>query len=77
MRPQPRIDSSAVSFGQLSFANGLLALLIMIWLAGCGTQQPELKPVEYVDLDRFMGDWYVIANIPTFLEKGAHNAVEN
>ena len=23
-----------------------------------------------------MGDWYVIANIPTFLEKGAHNAVE-
>lgn len=32
--------------------------------------------VDYVDLDRFMGDWYVIANIPTFLEKGAHNAVE-
>ena len=24
-----------------------------------------------------MGDWYVIANIPTFVEKGAHNAVEN
>src|SRR5690606_8585824 len=25
----------------------------------------------------FMGDWFVIANIPTFLEKGAHNAVES
>jgi apolipoprotein D and lipocalin family protein len=37
---------------------------------------PELKTVDYVDLDRFMGKWYVIANIPTFLEKGAHNAVE-
>ena len=24
-----------------------------------------------------MGDWYVIANIPTALEKGAHNAVES
>ncbi len=24
-----------------------------------------------------MGDWYVIASIPTFLEKGAHNAVES
>jgi len=24
-----------------------------------------------------MGDWYVIANIPTFFEKGAHNAVES
>lgn len=36
-----------------------------------------MKTVSYVDLERFMGDWYVIANIPTFLEKGAHNAVEN
>jgi apolipoprotein D and lipocalin family protein len=36
-----------------------------------------LEPVESVDLERFMGDWYVIANIPTFLEKSAHNAVES
>jgi len=35
-----------------------------------------MKTVEYVDIERFMGPWYVIANIPTFLEKGAHNAVE-
>lgn len=35
-----------------------------------------MKTVDSVDLERFMGDWYVIANIPTFLEKGAHNAVE-
>jgi apolipoprotein D and lipocalin family protein len=35
-----------------------------------------MKTVEYVDIERFMGSWYVIANIPTFLEKGAHNAVE-
>ena len=35
-----------------------------------------MKTVEYVDLDRFMGRWYVIANIPTFLEKEAYNAVE-
>lgn len=46
-------------------------------LTGCATDMPELATVEYVDLDRFMGDWYVIANIPTFVEKGAHNAVEN
>ncbi len=36
-----------------------------------------LPTADYVDLPRFMGDWYVIANIPTFLEKGAHNAVES
>ena len=35
-----------------------------------------MKTVDYVDIERFMGPWYVIANIPTFLEKGAHNAVE-
>jgi apolipoprotein D and lipocalin family protein len=45
-------------------------------LGACASKGPEMKTVDYVDLDRFMGDWYVIANIPTFLEKGAHNAVE-
>jgi len=33
--------------------------------------------VEHVDLPRFMGAWYVQASIPTFLEKGAYNAVES
>ena len=27
-----------------------------------------LETVDYVDIERFMGDWYVIANIPTFIE---------
>ena len=37
----------------------------------------ELEPVEQVDLERFMGDWYVIAHIPTFLEDEAYNAIEH
>ena len=45
-------------------------------LGGCASRGPEMKTVDHVDIDRFMGSWYVIANIPTFLEKGAHNAVE-
>jgi len=36
-----------------------------------------LPRASHVDLDRFMGDWYVIANIPTFVETGAHNAIES
>ena len=36
-----------------------------------------MKTVEFVDLERFMGDWYVIANIPTFIEKKATNAIES
>ena len=36
-----------------------------------------MKTVTFVDLKRFMGDWYVIANIPTFIEKRATNAIES
>ena len=35
-----------------------------------------LATVDRVDLDRFMGDWYVIAHIPTVIEQEAYNAVE-
>lgn len=47
--------------------------------SGCAAMppRPPLQTVPYVDLERFMGDWYVIANIPTFVEKDAFNAVES
>ncbi len=45
-------------------------------LVGCQTMEP-IQTVDYVDLKRFMGDWYVIANIPTIFEKDAYNAVES
>ena len=45
-------------------------------LSACNTVEP-LATVEKVDLERFMGDWYVIANIPTALERDAHNAIES
>ena len=53
-------------------------LIITALLAGtaCSTHKPMLA-VDYVDLGRFMGDWYVIASIPTFLEKDAYNPVES
>jgi apolipoprotein D and lipocalin family protein len=53
---------------------GLLALTLM--LAACSSS-PAIPVAERVDLERFMGDWYVIANIPTAPERGAHNAVES
>ena len=56
---------------------GRATLLASTLLVGaCASKGPEMETVDYVDIERFMGDWYVIANIPTFLEKGAHNAVE-
>ena len=59
------------------------SLLIMILssslvLAACGSApRAPIDTVDRLDLARFMGDWYVIANIPTFIERGAHNAVES
>jgi apolipoprotein D and lipocalin family protein len=50
----------------------LSSLLVFL---SCAQAKP-LKKVDYVDIPRFMGKWYVIANIPTFIEVGAHNAVE-
>ncbi len=55
--------------------NACLAALALM-LVGCSSMEP-LKPVDYVDLERFMGDWYVIGNIPTFIETEAYNAIES
>ncbi len=35
-----------------------------------------LQPVPALDIDRFMGDWVVWANIPYWAEKGAHGSIE-
>jgi len=51
-------------------------IVILFTIAGCTSMKP-ISTVDSVDLGRFMGDWYVIANIPTFIEKNAYNAVES
>lgn len=55
--------------------NRRMSLIAVFGLTSCAAES-QLPTVDYVDIERFMGDWYVIANIPTFLEKDAHNAVE-
>ena len=54
-----------------------VVILIAVLMSGCGAKLPPLKTVAVVDIQRFMGDWYVIANIPTWIEKGAYNPVES
>lgn len=39
-------------------------------------KQP-LQTVPHVDLPRYMGDWYVIANIPYFAEKNCFDSIES
>lgn len=57
----------------------VLLLIIFSWfLSGCtSTTMKNIDTVKQVDLPRFMGDWYVIAAIPTMIETQSYNAIEN
>ena len=46
-------------------------------MACLSNQNHHLDTVKYINLNNFMGDWYVIASIPTFIEKNIVNAKEN
>jgi len=57
----------------------IAALLLAATLAACASS-PKLPPIERaakVDLPRFMGDWYVIAYIPTFIDEDGYNQIES
>lgn len=53
-------------------------LAVALFGTGCSTQdtRPLPRPAS-VDVPRFMGDWYVIAHIPSWPEREAFDAVES
>lgn len=53
----------------------ILVFIVVLFTVGCSSPLP-MRTVDKVDLDRFMGDWYVIASIPTVFEKNIYNAIE-
>ena len=62
--------------------NILFKVLLLIMLSSCftgcaGNKMNEIATIKPVDIPRFMGDWYVIAVIPTVIETQAYNAIEN
>ena len=56
-------------------------IIVILLLNQCSMIEHQnikvLKTVEYVDIPKFMGDWFVIANMPTFIEKNAINSIES
>ena len=54
----------------------ILFWVLLVAISGCATG-PPIETVDSVNIERFMGDWYVIAAIPTFIEKDAYNAIES
>jgi apolipoprotein D and lipocalin family protein len=53
----------------------IFLLTVVMMLTSC--QEYQMETVEYVDIDKFMGDWYVIGVIPNFIEKKAVNGIES
>ena len=60
-----------------------LGAILALSTTGCATRQAAikqkvpLKTVQHVDLDKYMGDWRVIANIPYFAERGCIDSLES
>ena len=55
----------------------LLLGMTAVLCGGCSSMSEPLRTVAHVDIPRYMGDWYVIANIPYFAEKGCVDSVES
>jgi apolipoprotein D and lipocalin family protein len=60
-----------------SLAATALGTIMISTLSACQSAHPPITTAPRVDLARFMGDWYVIASIPTILERDIYNAVES
>jgi apolipoprotein D and lipocalin family protein len=71
--PASAYKTAAMKNHLLLFAGALMLVLT----SGCSSMKEPLRPVAHVDLPRYMGDWYVIANIPYFAEKGCVDSIES
>ena len=55
----------------------ILIIFFGVLLTACSSTKDYDRTVTYVERDKFMGDWYVIAGRFTSLEENVHNAVES
>lgn len=55
----------------------IMTILASILSACASNKLTPISTVSQVDLAKFMGDWYVIAAIPTLIETESYNAIEN
>ena len=55
----------------------ILFIVILIYAAtGCTSTGKIMNTVKKVEIEKFMGDWYVLAGRFTFLEVDVHNGLE-
>ena len=55
----------------------VLSFAMMSLMTGCALNDAPLPTAENVNIDRFMGRWYVHGYTPIIVDKDAHNAIEH
>jgi len=55
----------------------IILSLTLIFFVSCKEEEHNMEIVKQLDINRFMGDWYVIGVIPNFIEKDATNGIES
>lgn len=55
----------------------LLILLITVFYLNSCTSYKAIRIAKNVNLEKFMGDWCIIAYTPTFIDKKAYNGLES
>lgn len=55
----------------------LFMIVIIAGLFFVSCRREDMETVKQVDIERFMGDWYVLGIIPNFIEKHAINGIES
>jgi apolipoprotein D and lipocalin family protein len=55
----------------------VILLAALTALQGCASMKAPMQTVQHVDLPKYMGDWYVIGEIPYFAEKDCYDSIES
>lgn len=59
------------------FGTFILLSVIFLFFMSCKEEENKLEPVKSLNINKFMGDWYVQGLIPNFIEKDAQNGLES
>ena len=60
-----------------SISLAVFSFAITSLISGCALNDAPLPTAEKVNIDRFMGRWYVHGYTPIIVDKNAHNAIEH
>ena len=58
-------------------STAIASILFMGIFSGCASKEAPLPTPDFVNIDQFMGRWYVHGYTPLTIDKQAHNAIEH